>query len=124
MSNVLVQPPAAHASPRQGAPPYAAYPPPVREASGDRVDLRRVLAVLRPHAALIAVLTLLTAGATAFLLSREVPVYRAKAVVQVVDSRNVLPKEFGQQTAEQAGGDQRSDPVLSQMMVLDRKSVV
>lgn len=109
----------------QFAPPYApSYGTGGREAAGDRLTLRRVLAALRPHVLLITVLTLLTAGATTFLVSREVPGYRARALVQVVDSRNVLPKSLGGQVAEQSGTDQRSDPVLSQLVVLQGRGVL
>ncbi|HEY0776537.1 MAG TPA: polysaccharide biosynthesis tyrosine autokinase [Gemmatirosa sp.] len=109
----------------QYAPPYApSYATAAREAAGDRLNLRRVLAALRPHAALVAVFTLLTVGVTAFLISREVPTYRARALVQVVDPRNVLPKELGGTVTEQATGDQRSDPVLSQLVVLQGRGVL
>ncbi|GJG89037.1 hypothetical protein tb265_42180 [Gemmatimonadetes bacterium T265] len=107
------------------APPYApSYGQAGREAAGDRLNLRGVLASLRPHALLIAMFTLLTAGVTAFLVSREVPTYRARALVQVVDPRNVLPKTLGGQVADQGGGDQRSDPVLSQLVILQGRGVL
>ena len=115
--------PSPYASPN--APPYASsYGTGGREVAGDRLNLRRVLAALRPHLALIALFTLVTVGVTAFLVSREVPTYRARALVQVVDSRNVLPKELGGAVADQASGDQRSDPVLSQIVVLQGRGVL
>lgn len=94
-----------------------------QEPRAERAALRRVLEVLRPHVVLIAVLTLLTAGITAYLVTTEVPRYRARAVVQLVDARDLLPKEFGSRASEQPA-EQRVDPVLSQLMVLQGRGVL
>ncbi|MGI8508436.1 MAG: polysaccharide biosynthesis tyrosine autokinase [Gemmatimonadaceae bacterium] len=108
--------------------PVKAVPAPYRtpDQQSSRVDgasLQRMFEVLRHHAGIIAALTLLTAGITAYLLSREVPKYRANAVVQLVAARDLLPKDADTRASDRAA-DPRVDPVLSQLMVLQGRGVL
>ena len=100
---------------------YPAYVPDRRPEGG---AIGQILAVLRPHIKLVAALTVLSGAVAAYLVAREVPHYRARAVLQLNDTHNLLPKEFGAPQQEQTSSQQNVDPVLSAMMVLQGRGVL
>lgn len=117
--------PALYGGPGRRVPAPASYQPAryQQETRASGAALQRVLEVLRHHIWLIAGLTLLTAGITAYIVSQEVPKYRARAVVQLVEARDLLPKDAETRASDRAA-DQRVDPVLSQLMVLQGRGVL
>lgn len=96
-------------------PPFG--PPP---ESAPALEVRDVVGVLRRNAWLILLCTLVAAGGSWYLVSREVPQYRASAAIRLVDSRKELA---GGITGTVLGGS-GVDAVLSQIEVLRGREVM
>jgi tyrosine-protein kinase Etk/Wzc len=97
----------------RGVDPYAA----------ETIDLREVLAVLRRRAALIAGVAVLTLAAAGFVVLRQVPQYRATAVIRLLDERQALAGGIGSGAVEEMVLGKTSDPLLSQLQVLRSRTV-
>ncbi|MBW3654566.1 MAG: polysaccharide biosynthesis tyrosine autokinase [Gemmatimonadetes bacterium] len=103
---------------RPGAPePYD------QDGPGGTLHLREVLGVLRRHLLLVFAITALCTAAAAWLAVQAVPQYQARAVLRVMDERQVLSGGLDATAMEQVMGKQ-VDPLLSQMQVLRSRAVV
>jgi capsular exopolysaccharide synthesis family protein len=91
------------------------------EPEEETIDLREVLGVLRRNLVLIGVVTIAVLGATAFLVLRQAPQYRAEAMIRLLDERSALAGGLGGAAAEAMG--RTNDPLLSQLQVLRSRAV-
>ena len=88
----------------------------------ETLDLREILAVLRRHKLLVAVITLLVMGAATFLAFRQAPQYRASAVIRLKNERQSLTGGIQSEAMDQVMG-KAVDPLLSQLQVLRSRSI-
>ncbi|HET6765595.1 MAG TPA: polysaccharide biosynthesis tyrosine autokinase [Longimicrobiaceae bacterium] len=91
--------------------------------SEDTIALRDVLVVLRRNALLVGVITVLTLAASAFLLARQVPQYRAMALIRITDTRKAMTGGLEDVAMNQAMS-RMTDPLLSQLEVLKGRPVL
>lgn len=87
------------------------------------LGLRDVVGVLRRNVWLILATTLLAFAATAYLVSRERPQYRANAMVRLVDVRAAMTGGLAE-AATGGGMGMYTDPVQSQLLVLTSPPVL
>ncbi len=101
------------------------YPPSAdgaTEASTRAIHpLNLLLWTFRRHVWLILGVTALTVGVAAFLVSRQKPLYMAKAAVQIKDVRRAMVGRFGGDAAAAQMGV--TDPLASQIQVLRSRNV-
>jgi len=88
----------------------------------ETIDLREIFAVLRRQVWLVAGVAAVVLGATAFLVLRQAPQYRAKAMIRFLDERQALTGGIGGSAMEQVMG-KTNDPLLSQLQVLRSRAV-
>ncbi len=88
----------------------------------DALELREVLGVLRRHVWLIAAITAVVLGVSAYVVYTDQPMYRAQAVIRLADARQALAGGLADQTSERLPGA-FTDPVLSQIQVLQSRAV-
>jgi capsular exopolysaccharide synthesis family protein len=86
------------------------------------VDLREVLGVLRRHALLVLGVTAMVVGITTLLVLRQVPQYRAEAVLRLQDERRAMTGGLAQVAVDGAIGN-TADPILSQLQVLKSRAL-
>lgn len=98
----------------QGAPPQE----PVEET----IDLREILGVLRRHAILVLGIAAACLLLTAYVVLRQVPQYRAAAVIRLQDERGAMTGGLGSGFDGMMVG-RSIDPVMSQMQVLRSRAV-
>lgn len=89
--------------------------------SADTIDLRTIVAVLRRHLLLIGMIAVTTFAAGAYVILNQPDLYRARAVIRLLDERQAITGGIG------GGADQvlgkANDPLLSQLQVLQSFSV-
>ena len=100
--------------PAGAEPGYAAAP--------DGFSLRSVLVVLRRNAWLILAVAAVTAGVAWYRFSRQLPLYKASALVRLVDARSSVAGGFGGASPEFQYW--QVDPLRSQLEVLKGRSVL
>jgi uncharacterized protein involved in exopolysaccharide biosynthesis len=98
------------------APLLAGYEPPPEE-----FDLRQALTILRRRVGLIIGVTALALGVVGYLVYRQQPLYRATAVLRLVDQRGAMTGGLEAATQEVLGTS--DDPLLSQIEVLRTRTV-
>jgi len=99
-----------------------AVPGAVVAAEDDSIDLRQLLAILRRRIWLVLAITAVALGATAFVVLRQPPAYRAKAVIRIHDERQVVAGGIGGAAVDQALG-RSADLIQSQLQVLRSRTV-
>jgi capsular exopolysaccharide synthesis family protein len=87
------------------------------------VNLRDVLATIRRNLWLILSIATVVAGATAYVVLREAPMYRASALIRLADVRQAMTGDIGGAAMEGRLG-LGSDPLLSQLEVLKGREVL
>lgn len=80
------------------------------------------LALLRRHLALVLFIGVMTSGLVVYRLRREPPLYRASAVIRLVDKARELSGTLGNGLSN-PGYRPFTDPVLSQIQVLQSRAV-
>jgi len=88
----------------------------------EEIDLREVLGILRRRGRLVLTVTVLCVIAAGIVVWRQVPQYRAGAVVRLVDQRRSIGGGLEAVAAEQMLG-RGGDPVLSHLQVLRSRAV-
>ncbi|MGH9891992.1 MAG: Wzz/FepE/Etk N-terminal domain-containing protein, partial [bacterium] len=98
--------------------PVADY---AQEGKEGGLSLRELLAVLRRHVWMIAAVTIVSVGLTVHLLSREVRLYDASALIRLTDQRAIAGTagEVAPHTVVL-----KTDPIKSQLMVLQGRGVL
>ena len=86
----------------------------------DSLDLAEVFRILRLHVRLILVVAAVTVIAAGVVLFREQEVYRASAALRFADARSALTGGFEDPTDD---GGRRSDPLLSELEILQSRSI-
>lgn len=104
---------------RHGAPYPRSDEPPRPGPVG--IDLFQLIPVLKRHAKLIAVTTVLGIAAAALWIMLEVPRYRATAVIRVGETREVLTQGFETPVRDGAG---HVNPFLSAIQLLKSRSLL
>lgn len=107
--------------PQQGAPAAVAGAAPPQER--DELDLRALLHLVRRNLWLIAVVTVLTTVAAAYVAFTRPNVYQSQATVRLADQRRNLTGGLDGGAAERVIGVTR-DPLLSQIEVLRSRTVL
>ncbi|HEX6133078.1 MAG TPA: polysaccharide biosynthesis tyrosine autokinase [Longimicrobiales bacterium] len=97
-------------------PVQGGYAPPAEE-----FDLRLAFAILRRRAVLVVAVTGVALAAAAYLVYRDVPQYRANAVIRLIDQRRAMTS--GIEVANQDLLKPSEDPLLSQIEVLRTRTV-
>ncbi|HSL72556.1 MAG TPA: Wzz/FepE/Etk N-terminal domain-containing protein, partial [Longimicrobiales bacterium] len=98
------------------APLLAGYEPPAQE-----FELRQAFAILRRRAWLILSVTALALVVAGWLVFRQVPQYRASAVIRLIDQRGAMTS--GIEVANQQVMGTTDDPLLSQIEVLRTRTL-
>jgi tyrosine-protein kinase Etk/Wzc len=95
------------------------------EATGGAraVSLLALLGILRRHRWLVFGIVLLALSAATFLVLREAPVYRASAVVRLVDGRRALTGPFAEAPAPERRGS-TVDPLLSLVSLMHGRGLL
>jgi tyrosine-protein kinase Etk/Wzc len=89
----------------------------------ETIDLRDVLAILRRRVWLIVGVTVLALAATAFVVLRQVPQYRATAVIRLLDERQAVAGGIGSAAADAMVLGKGADPLVTQLQVLRSRTV-
>lgn len=97
--------------------PVAESPP-----AADVVNLREIFAVLRRNLGLVLGIAALTLAGTVFVLSRQVPEYRAQATIRLKNECEAISGGLDGRIADQVVG-RGTDPVLSQIQVLKSRGI-
>ena len=79
-----------------------------------------LFAVLRRHFLLIALIGASSAGLTYFVVSRERPVYKATALIRLLDASQQATQSVSD---AQRGSAARSEPIMSELVVLSGRAV-
>lgn len=95
---------------------------PPQEFEEETIDLREVLGVLRRHIVLVLGITVACLLLTAFVVLRQVPQYRASAVIRLQDETGAMTGGLGSGFDGMMVG-RSIDPVMSQMQVLRSRAV-
>lgn len=107
------------------SPAHVQVPATLFDAGGEGADpLKALLGTLRRNALLIALVAAVTVGTAAYKLAQQLPVYRATALIRLVDTRQSMTGNLGGIIPTTPGGGQRADPVLSQLEVLKGRLVM
>lgn len=96
--------------------------PPAHVPSVDEFDLRDSLAILRRHIRLVVGITACAMLVAGYLVYRQVPQYRAGAVIRLIDQRRALTS--GIEVANQDILKPSQDPMLSQIEVMRTRKVL
>ena len=86
------------------------------------INLLGVLSVLRRHVRLVLGLTALVTAVAGLIAYRSSPVYQAGAVIRVTDARDAMTAGLDNPVLSNTLGSQ-TDPVLSQIQVLESRGV-
>lgn len=118
---------------RRLGPPQSGLPAiPIRNEPADYYEapqttpgtpLKEHLGVLRRHIWLVLGVAALLVGFTAYRVSLERPLYRASAVVRLNDERGAIAGGIGADVAKKQMGGYSTDPVLSQIQVLQSRAL-
>jgi capsular exopolysaccharide synthesis family protein len=103
-------------------------PPPAALDADSRSDekavgIRDLFAILRRHVWLVLAIAAIPTALAAYAVANDVPQYRARALVRLVDTRRAMTGGLEGQAAEELMGRQ-SDRLLSQILVLKSRGVV
>lgn len=101
--------------------PGGPHSPANHDSRLDTLDLGEVFTILRMHARLILAVTALTVAASAYVLFREKPVYRATAALRFADARRAVAGGF-EELGDEVGRP-KTDPVLSELELLQSRSI-
>lgn len=125
MADLVPTSPVGPVRPGVSTPPSFGPLPPQGERSefDDEVDLATLLDVLRRNVRLILFVTAVVMGLAAFLVYTERPVYRAQAVIRLVDTRRALTGGIEAVAVERMAGTM-TDPILSQVQVMRSRGVL
>jgi tyrosine-protein kinase Etk/Wzc len=94
------------------------------ETDGEEsVSLRDILAILRRHVALIAVIAAVVLGITSWFVLRQPAVYQASALIRLADVRRAVTGGI-EGAALEASMGRTTDPLLSQLEVLKGREVL
>ncbi|HEX6559658.1 MAG TPA: Wzz/FepE/Etk N-terminal domain-containing protein, partial [Longimicrobiales bacterium] len=91
------------------------------EPLAEEFDLRQGFAILRRRARLIVSITALAVAAAGYLVYRQVPQYRATAVIRLIDQRRAMTSGIEAAGREVLGN--ADDALLSQIEVLRTRTV-
>lgn len=89
----------------------------------DKMDLNEVFAVLRRHWALVAVMALVVALASAFVILRQPPQYQASALIRLKDERSAMTAGLDDPGLKGLLMGRTADPLLSEIEVLKSRAV-
>lgn len=115
--------------PRSSDTPPVTPSPPVFGPTGagyaeeETVDLREILSVLRRNLLLVLGIAGVIVAATAFLVLRQVPEYRATAVLRLQDARGAMTGGIAGAALEGMPVGRTVDPIVSAVQVLRSRSV-
>jgi tyrosine-protein kinase Etk/Wzc len=93
------------------------------EPPEEGLNLRDVFATIRRNLWLILGVALAVTGATAYMVRREAPVYKASALIRLADMQRAMTGDIGSVAKEGRLG-LGSDPLLSQLEVLKGREVL
>lgn len=111
--------------PRPGGDPARTIPdPPAFEESESVLKVAlEFLALLRRHLLLVGACLVLALGGLAAIFYTTRPVYRAGAVIRLIDKSKAMAGGLGTSGTEQFIGRGPTDPILSQLQVLQSRAI-